>query len=36
MAINDARIKSEMSPWEMMASMKNGAGVLGIPVMVDD
>jgi hypothetical protein len=36
MTINDARVKSEMSSWEMMALMKDGAGVSAIPAMVDD
>jgi hypothetical protein len=36
MAINDARVTSEMSSWEVMALMKDGAGVSAIPAMVDD
>jgi hypothetical protein len=35
-AINDARVKSEMSPREVMALMKDGAGESAILAMVDD
>jgi hypothetical protein len=36
MAISDARVKSEMRFWEVMALMKDDAGVSAIPAMVDD
>jgi hypothetical protein len=36
MAINDARVKWEMSSWEVMTLMKDGAGVSAIPAMLDD
>jgi len=36
MAINEVRVKSEMSSWEVIALMKDGAEVSAIPAMVDD
>lgn len=36
MAINEARVKSEMSSWMVKALMKDGAEVSAIPEMPDD
>ena len=36
MAINDTRVNLEMTSWEVVGLMKDGARVLAIPAMVDD